>query len=66
MRYLAMASVMLMVATTTFLVGAYEGEKLGRKQALSTNPVSDELEMVCAGLWMSEQNREAVKRGVSK
>lgn len=28
------------------------------KEALKTNPPSQELEMVCAGLWVGEQNRK--------
>ena len=27
------------------------------KEALRTNPPSEELELVCAGLWIGEQNR---------
>lgn len=34
------------------LLEAYE---LGRKDALKTNPVSTELELTCAGLWMGQQ-----------
>lgn len=28
------------------------------KEALKTNPPSQELEMVCAGLWVGEQNKK--------
>lgn len=30
----------------------------GLKEALKTNPPSQELEMVCAGLWVGEQNKK--------
>lgn len=34
----------------------------GLRVALKTNPPSDELEMVCAGLWIGEQNRKASRQ----
>ena len=34
----------------------------GRGIALKTNPPSEELEMVCAGLWVGEQNKKAWKK----
>lgn len=33
----------------------------GRGMALKTNPPSEQLEMVCAGLWIGEQNKKANK-----
>ena len=33
----------------------------GRGMALKTNPPSEELVMVCAGLWIGEQNKKANK-----
>lgn len=30
----------------------------GRGMALKTNPPSEELELVCAGLWVGEQNKK--------
>ncbi len=30
----------------------------GMRVALKTNPPSEELEMVCAGLWVGEQNKK--------
>ena len=35
-------------------VGIAEGSSM----ALSTNPVSEDLEMICAGLWVGEQNKK--------
>lgn len=35
-----------------------QGYKDGLKNALKTNPPSHELEMVCAGLWVGEQNKK--------
>jgi hypothetical protein len=43
-------------------VGHQAGVKVGAKQALSTNPVSDELEMVCLGLWVGEQDKIYIER----
>ena len=34
----------------------------GRGTALKTNPPSEELELVCAGLWIGEQNKKADKK----
>jgi hypothetical protein len=34
------------------------GLREGRAMALKTNPPSDELEMVCAGLWVGKQNQK--------
>jgi len=34
------------------------GYEAGLKEALKTNPPSNELEMVCAGLWVGEQNKK--------
>ena len=36
-----------------------EGFRLGMQYALKSNPPSEELEMVCAGLWVGEQNKKA-------
>ena len=33
------------------------GLREGRGMALKTNPPSEELELVCAGLWVGEQNK---------
>jgi putative exporter of polyketide antibiotics len=45
------------------LIGMHYGEKQGLKQALSTNPVSEQLELVCAGLWVGKQNEKAYTKG---
>jgi hypothetical protein len=34
------------------------GYQAGLKEALKTNPPSQDLEMACAGLWVGEQNRK--------
>ena len=52
------AIIMLLV----LMWGIDHGIKQGRKEALTTNPVSDELELVCAGLWVGEQNRKHAER----
>lgn len=41
--------------------GVVRGKELGMKNAYSTNPVSEELEMVCAGLWVGEQIKKGTK-----
>ena len=40
------------------------GYAAGIKEALKTNPPSEELEMVCAGLWVGEQNRRYFNKGL--
>lgn len=39
-----------------------EGLSEGRRTALNTNPVSEELELVCAGLWVGEQAKKHTER----
>ena len=47
---------------SSLLMGVHLGQKKGYqegwKDALRTNPVSEELELVCAGLWVGEQNKK--------
>ena len=38
--------------------GIAEGRSIATKEILKTNPPSEELEMVCAGLWIGEQNKK--------
>jgi hypothetical protein len=38
------------------------GLREGRGMALKTNPPSEELELVCAGLWVGEQNKKMWKK----
>ena len=35
-----------------------EGFSMGMRYALKSNPPSEELELVCAGLWVGEQSRK--------
>jgi Mg2+/citrate symporter len=46
--------------------GHKEGYKEGKKEALNVSLDNHELEMACLGMWVSEQNHEAVKRGLVK
>ena len=46
----------LMIATLVW--GIHHGKEQGKKDALFTQPPSDELELVCAGLWVGEQNKK--------
>ena len=45
-------------AALAFTVGMSEGRKLAYANAYKTNPPSQELEMICAGLWIGEQNKK--------
>ena len=38
------------------------GYQDGKKAALSTNPVSEDLELTCAGLWLGEQAKKRWRR----
>ena len=38
--------------------GIVEGRSIATKEILKTNPPSQELELVCAGLWIGEQNKK--------
>ena len=63
MRYLV---AMIVVGVTGILLGEQigikkgiaEGRSMATKEILKTNPPSEELEMVCAGLWIGEQNKK--------
>ncbi len=73
MRFFAKTTLAVVIALSIsmplFLVGKKigiaEGRSMGAKEALKTNPVSEELELVCAGLWIGEQNRkyQAMEKG---
>ncbi len=57
MKYLAV----LIVAAVMGLWIPYKMDEAyakGRAEALKTNPVSAELELVCAGLWVGEQAKK--------
>ncbi len=60
----------LVAILTAYLIGTVTGQKMGRemeeKELLDPLNPTEELEMACLGLWMSEQNREAVRRGIVK
>ena len=48
------AIIMLLV----LMWGIDHGIKQGKREALNLNPVSEDLEMICAGLWVGEQNKK--------
>ena len=60
----------LVAVLTAYLIGTVMGQKMGRemehKEVLNPLNPTEELEMACLGLWMTEQNKEAIKRGVVK
>ena len=63
MRFLVMTIfVCVMWTLVGYNWGKREGIAEGMKKALSINPVSEELEMTCAGLWVGEQNKKAWKK----
>lgn len=41
-----------------FAWGMQHGKREAMKTALSTNPVSEELEMTCLNIWATEQNKK--------
>ena len=47
-------------------MGVQQGIATGKKEALSLNPVSMDLEMTCVSLWASQQNKEFVNRGMTR
>lgn len=58
MRSLTIILTVAIWTTVGFYAGNQMGIAEGRSTALKTNPVSEELELVCAGLWIGEQNRK--------
>lgn len=40
----------------------HKGYVAGHKAALITDPVSDDLELVCAALWVGQQNRKHAEK----
>ena len=40
------------------------GYEMGAKEALSVTPPSEQLEVVCAGLWLADNDRKWQKRGL--
>ena len=61
-RTLLYGAILLSILSASFHLGKKSGIVEGRNMALRTNPVSDELEMVCAGLWVGEQNKKYVEK----
>lgn len=54
-------AVMYLLVANQFDDKYQAGYAAGLKEALKTSPPSNELEMVCAGLWVGEQNRKYFK-----
>jgi hypothetical protein len=59
---IAIVFVVLGLIALAFLAGTVLGHARGIDYAYSTNPVSERLDEVCAGLWVSEQNRIYMER----
>ena len=63
MQFLAgWIAVEIAIIAIAYATGHHQGESKGQREALSTNPVSEQLEMTCAGLWVGEQNRKYQER----
>ena len=66
MRTLSLAlagiSLLALMALSAYRLGFTNGQEQGLRKALNTNPVSEELEMTCLGLWMSEQNKKQFQK----
>lgn len=65
MKYIAILFIVFLVYL--LMQSAFErqynaGVREGRGMALKTNPPSEELEIVCAGLWVGEQNKKFMER----
>lgn len=59
MRYLLVAMGMAWVG---WMIGHQQGIVEGRSMALKLNPVSPELELTCAVLWIGEQNKKYMEK----
>lgn len=69
MRAVLIVSIMLLIAVLGYnrINEAHsEGFKLGMRYALKTNPPSEELELVCVGLWIGEQNKKYYQKEKNK
>lgn len=67
MKPLAWTAVLVFVLWIGWSGGYANGVEEGRKNALKINPPSDELELACAALWVSEQSKRWYeKRGRTK
>lgn len=58
----ALAGVFYFLLNSAFERQYQAGLREGKSTALKTNPPSDELEIVCAGLWIGQQNKKYWER----
>lgn len=61
MKYILMILILIVLyfLVQTRMDAMYqEGYKAGVKSALKTNPPSEDLEVVCAGLWLGDQAKK--------
>lgn len=69
MKYLALLILMLVLALwIPFKMDERYAQGLadGKASALKTNPVSEELELTCAALWIGEQHRKLIQQEVKR
>lgn len=57
-RHLIEGALIALLMLLVFSWGMHQGKREGIKTALSTNPVSEELEMTCLSIWATEQNKK--------
>lgn len=57
-RFAIETVILAAVLFAVFAWGMQHGKREAMKTALSTNPVSEELEMVCLSIWATEQNKK--------
>ena len=65
MRYLRTTIDILILLLAVYVGTAWghrQGIAEGRSMALKTNPVSPELELTCAVLWVGEQNKKYMEK----
>ena len=63
---LALVGALYLLAQSALEREYQAGLREGKAMALKTNPPSEELEMVCAGLWVGEQNKKYWKKTNAK
>jgi hypothetical protein len=65
-KFLIQAVLMAVVMLSVLVWGVNHGKAEGKKEALRVNPPSEDLEMVCLGLWVGEQNRKWYEKEKNK
>ncbi len=62
---IAVATAVLIFVSVVVEKNTYnDGYRIGKADALRTNPPSDALEAACLSLWATEQNKKAQRNGI--